>query len=143
MIIMFFFGYFLMCLIFLVWRFFYHILSKEFSRDYLIKDFFNIYNYVKEIILSNPIKMKFIVILIAIFIILATLPVQIEDIDFVDDFLSAIIFFLMVTVFAPKENPANKKFPVEIFGFSHSVVLMYCSAGDLVIETFSTDNFFS
>lgn len=142
MIIMFFFGYFLMCLIFLVWRFFYHILSKEFSRDYLIKDFFNIYNYVKEIILSNPTKMKFIVILIAIFIILATLPVQIEDMDFIDDFLSAIIFFLMVIVFAPKENSANKKFPVEIFGFCYSVVLMYCSAGDLVIETFSTDNFF-
>lgn len=135
-------GYFLMGLIFLILRFFYHIFSKKFSREYLIKDFFNVRDYCKKIILFNPKKMKIIVGLVAIFIFAMILPVHIEKIYLFDDFVSAIIYFLMMIIFAPKEEPENKKFPVEIFGFIYSIVLMYCSAGDFVIEFFSVNNFF-
>lgn len=135
-------GYFVMGLIFLVGRFFYHIFSKKFSRDYLMKDFFRLYAYVKRIILSNPVKMKIIAGLVAVFIAAMILPVKIENTDILDDLLSAPIYFLMMLIFAPKEDPENKKFPVEIFGFLYSVALMYCSAGDFIFEFFSTGNFF-
>lgn len=135
-------GYFVMGLAFLGLRFLYHIFVREFSRDNLIKDFSNLYAYAKEIILFNSTKIKIIVVLIAAFIIMQLLPVQIENMIMIDDFLSLIIFSMMVNIFAPKKNSANKKFPVEIFGFIYSIVLMYCSAGDLVIESFSADNFF-
>lgn len=132
-------GYFVMGMIFLILRFFHHIFYKKFSRDCLIQDSFSLYDYAKKIILSNPVKIKIIVGLVAIFIIL---PVQVENINIFDDFVSAIIFFLMVIIFAPKEDSENKNFPVEIFGFIYSIVLMYCSAGDFIIEFFSNNDFF-
>lgn len=134
-------GYFLMGLIFLGLRFFYHITKKNFVPA-IKKDFFNVRDYCKKIILFNPKKMKIIVGLVAIFIFAMILPVHIEKIYLFDDFVSAIIYFLMMIIFAPKEEPENKKFPVEIFGFIYSIVLMYCSAGDFVIEIFSVNNFF-
>ena len=139
-------GYFLMGLAFIILSFFHHIFSEKISPKYLFnatkKDFLNLLSYVAQVISSNPVKMKIVVVFVASFIVLTMLPNQVEEIDIVDDFVSLIIFFLMVIVFAPKENPSNKKFPVEIFGFIYSIVMMYCSAGDLVIEFFSTDDFF-
>ena len=142
MIILHMLGYFVMGLAFLGLRFFYHIFSKQFSRDYLIKDFFNLYSYVEKIILSNSAKMKIIAVFISLFLILTMLPVQIGNINILYDLIALMIFSLMVIIFAPKENSEDKKFPVEIFGFIYSIVLMYCSAGDLVIEIFSANNFF-
>lgn len=139
----FFLGYFVMGLIFLVLRFFYHV-SKKISPKILIhamkKDFLNLCAYARQIILSNPIKIKIVVGFIIIFIFAAI--IQIKNLIIFDDFVSVIIFLLMVIIFAPRDDPENKKFPVEIFGFIYSIVLMYCSAGDFVIEIFSANNFF-
>lgn len=139
--ILFILGYFVMGLLFLILRFFHHIFSKNFSRDILIKDFFSLYNYAKKIFLSHPVKIKIIVglIIISTFLVISN---QIENIIIFDDFVSTIIFFLMVIIFAPKDESENKKFPVEIFGFIYSIMLMYGSAGELLVEIFSTNDFF-
>lgn len=134
-------GYFVLGLTFLFCRSLYHIFSKNNLINELKKDFVNLYDYSRQIILSNPVKFKFIIGLITISTFLVMLN-QVENIDIFDDFVSMIIFFVMVIIFAPREDNKNKKFPVEIFGFIYSITMMYCSAGDLVIEIFSTNTFF-
>ena len=136
-------GYFIMELIFLVWRLFYHVLNKNKLIAALRNDLANLYDYDREIILSNPIKFKITVAIVVIFIILTMMPIQIEIIDLLDCILSAIIYFIMVIIYAPREDPTNKDFPVEIFGFIYSIVLMYASAGEFVVDFFETDNFFN
>ena len=135
-------GYFVMGLIFLVWRLFYHVLKKNKLIPALRDDLANLYAYDRQIILANPIKIKIIIALIAVFIILMMMPIQIEIINLVDCVLSATIYFIMVIIYAPREDPTNKEFPVEIFGFIYSIVLMYCSAGEFVVDFFETDNLF-
>ena len=135
-------GYFVMGLIFLVWRLFYHVLNKNKLMPALRNDLANLYDYDRQIILSNPIKFKIIAVIIIAFIILALIPLQNETIELVDCALSAIIYFIMVIIYAPRKDPTNREFPVEIFGFIYSIVLMYCSAGEFVIDFFETDNFF-
>lgn len=133
-------GYCLMGLIFLVLRFFYHILPKKSSRNNLIQatkdDFVILYAYAKKIVLSNPKKGKIIVVVMICLIILPIMPLQIEIEYILEDLFSTIMFFLLVVVFAPQENPSNKGFPVEIFGFIYSIIFMYYSAGVLVFDTF-------
>ena len=69
-------------------------------------------------------------------IILPLTPLQLE-IEFVaEDFLSLIMFFVLVVIFAPKEDPTERGFPVEIFGFIYSIIFMYYSAGVLVFDVF-------
>lgn len=46
------------------------------------------------------------------------------------------MFFVLVIVFAPQENPTEKGFPVEIFEFIYSIIFMYYSAGVLVFDMF-------
>ena len=133
-------GYFLMGLVFLILRFFYHILLKKGSRNNLVHavrdDLIILYAYAKQIVVSNPKKIKFIVVIMVFLIILPLTPLQIE-IEFVaEDFFSLIMFFLLVVIFAPKENPSDKGFPVEIFGFIYSIIFMFYSAGNLVFDTF-------
>ena len=54
------FGYFIMGLIFLVLRFFYHILPKKSSQNNLVRatkeDFVILYAYAKQIVVSNTKK---------------------------------------------------------------------------------------
>ena len=138
------FGYFLMGLIFLVLRFFYHILSKNRSQNYLVsavkEDLINLYAYAKQIVLSNPKKSKIIGVIMICLSILPMMPLRLE-IEFVaEDFLSTIMFFALVIVFAPQDNPKERGFPVEIFGFIYSVIFMYYSAGVLVFDTFYAIN---
>ena len=133
-------GYFVMGLIFLVLRFFYHILPQKSSRNNLVRairdDFINLYAYAKQIVVSNPKKIKFIIVIIVCLVILPMTPLQIEIEYIVEDFLSVIMFFVLVIIFAPQENPAERGFPVEIFGFIYSIIFMYYSAGVLVFDIF-------
>lgn len=135
-------GYFVMGLIFLVCRLFYHVLNKNKLIPALRNDLANLYTYDRQIILSNPIKFKIIAAIIIAVIISKLMPLQIETIELFDCAFSAIIYFIMVIIYAPREDPTNKEFPVEIFGFIYSIVLMYCSAGEFVVDFFETDNFF-
>lgn len=134
------FGYFLMCLIFLALRFFYHIFPKKTLKSnpiHAVKDDFVIlFAYVKQIIVSNPKKFKFVAALMIGLIILPLSPLPIEIEFIAEDFLSAIMFILLVIVFAPQDNPADRGFPVEIFGFIYSIIFMYYSAGVLVFDVF-------
>lgn len=132
-----------MGLMFLVWRLFCHILNKKKLLPALRDDLANLYAYDREIIVSNPIKIKIIVVIIACFIISLMMPIEEEIISLLDCGLSTIIYFLMVVIYAPHEDPTNKEFPVEIFGFIYSIVLMYCSAGEFVIDFFETNNSFN
>ena len=57
--------------------------------------------------------------------------------------MSVILYFLMVIIYAPQKNPSSKEFPIKIFGFVYSIVLMYYSAGEFVIEIFETNGVFN
>ena len=133
-------GYCLMGLIFLVLRFVYHVLPKKSLRKNFIhavkNDFIILYDYVKQIILSNQKKSKFIFVMMVCLTVLPMTPLQIEIEFVVEDFLAVIMFLVLVIIFAPQENPTEKGFPVEIFGFIYSIILMYYSAGVLVFDTF-------
>ena len=133
-------GYGLMGLIFLVLRFFYHILPKKNPRNNLIhaikEDLIILYSYAKKIVVSNPTKFKFIAMFTVCLMILPITPLQIEIEYILEDFFSTLMFFLLVIVFAPKKNPAERGFPVEIFGFIYSIIFMYYSAGVLVFDVF-------
>ena len=133
-----------MGLIFLVWRLFYHVWARNKLIPALKNDLAELYAYDREIIVSNPIKIKIIVAIIAcFFIVLAIMPLEEEIINLLDCVSSTIIYFLMVIIYAPQKNPASKEFPVEIFGFIYSIVLMYGSAGEFVVEFFGTGNYFN
>jgi len=139
-------GYFLMGLIFLILRFFYHILPKRNSRNNIIheiqNDFVILYNYIKQIIITNPKNFRFIVVTMIFLIILPmlSLPPKFEYAS--EDFLSMMLFLVFVIIFAPKDNPEDKSFPVEIFGFIYSIIFMYYSAGCLIIDIFFTTDLF-
>ena len=133
-------GYFFMGLIFPVLRFFYHILPKKSSCENLARavrdDLIILYAYAKQIVVSNPKKFKFIFALMICLSILPFTPLQIEIEYVAEDFLSLIMFFVLVIIFAPQENLSAKEFPVEIFGFIYSIIFMYYSAGVLVFDIF-------
>ena len=132
-------GYFLMGLLFLVLRFFHHILPKKNSPNNLIpavkNDCINLWAYVKQIILSNSKIFKVILGIIVIWsIFFPLLPIHIDIKDVISDALMAIVFLSLVIVFAPQENPEDKGFPVEIFGFIYSIIFMFYCSGLLVID---------
>ena len=136
-------GYFVMGMIFLVWRLFYHVLHKKNLIPALRNDLAELYAYGRQTILSNLIKFKIIAVIIMCLIILLLIPIQIEILSLFDCALSATIYFIMVIIYAPQENPTSREFPVEIFGFIYSIVLMYSSAGEFVIDFFETNNSFN
>ena len=96
-------GYFVIVLIFLILRFFYHILPKKSSHNNLIhavkSDFVDIYAYAKQIILSNPKKVQTIFVLTLVLIFFPLIPFQNEIMDVVEDILGAILCSLLVIVF--------------------------------------------
>ena len=136
-------GYFVMGLIYLIWRLFYHVLNKNKLIAALRNDLANLYAYDREIIVSNPIKFKIIGAIIVIFIISLLIPLEEEIFNLLDCFLSATAYFLLIIIYAPRKDPNNKEFPVEIFGFIYSIVLMYGCAGEFVVEFFETNGAFS
>ena len=133
-------GYFILCAIFLISRFFYHLFKKN-PVNSLKNDFINLINYLKNIFSNNHNKFKIIGGLIFILIIAAVL--QIKYLIIFDDFIASTIFFIMMIIFAPQNNSNQNKFPVEIFGFIYSIVLMYCSAGEFIVEICSANNLFN
>ena len=138
-------GYFFMMLMFLVFRFFYHIFNIKNSKNFFIQeikaDFLKLYAYVEKIISENPKKFKIIFAIIVGLILLPMSALDIEILNIFESSLSTIIFFLFAVVFAPQENPSQKEFPVEIFGFIYSVIFMFYSAGTFVVDTFYENNF--
>ena len=139
-------GYLIMGITFLILRFFYHVLPKKDSQDSLIQteknDFLNLYVYAKQIILSHPQRVKTIIVSIVALIVIPRIPYKVEILYVFYDAISTIMYVLLVTVFVPQEDASRKGFPVEIFGFSYSVIFMFYSAGSLVIDIFYYNNFF-
>ena len=134
------FGYCLMGMIFMILRFLHHILFRKSLQNNLVHavrdDFINLYSYAKQIVVSNPKKSKIIFLLMVCLTILPMTPLQIEIEFILEDFCSMIMFLILVIIFAPKEKPTEKGFPVEIFGFIYSIIFMYYSSGVLVFDTF-------
>ena len=139
-------GYLVMVLIFFILRFFYHILPKTGSKDNLPqaikKDFASLYVYVKQLVLSHPKIIKILLVIMAMFFVLPSLPLPMEISYAVYDALAMVMYLLLVIVFAPKGDAAHKGFPVEIFGFTYAIILMFYSAGALVFDIFFTNDFF-
>ena len=139
-------GYIVMGIIFLILRFFYHVLPRKGARDNLIQsvkqDWLHLFAYVKRILFFHRKIFKIIVAIIPFLIIIPLIPYKDEVIFTIDDFLGAIVFFLLVIVFAPQKDSSRQGFPVEIFGFTYSVVFMFYSAGALVFDIFYLNDFF-
>ena len=141
MMILFTLGYVLMGLIFLIVRLFYHILTKNRSQDDLVRairgDCISLYNYAKQIVVSNPKKAKIVAVIMVCLIILLVMPFRMElEYSTEESFLGTIMFTMFMIVFTPKDDPSNTGFPVEIFGFVYSVIFMFYSASYLVIDVF-------
>ena len=139
-------GYVVMALLFLIVRFFYHILPRKNARNNLLqevkKDLVSLYAYVQRIFLYHKKIVKVIAAIIPLLFVMSLIPYENEIIYMIDDGLAAIVFFLLVIVFAPKTDSARKGFPVEIFGFTYSVIFMFYSAGALVFDIFYVNDFF-
>lgn len=139
-------GYFLMGIIFLILRFFYHILPKKKSHENIIwaikKDLRNLFVYTKLIILSNPKLIKTILAIIVILFILPVIPYNLDILYAIYSVLSTVMYFLLAIVFTPREHSSDKGFPVEIFGFTYSVIFMFYSAGSLIVDVFYMNDFF-
>ena len=135
-----------MGLIFLILRFFYHLLPKKNSTENLIQaiknDFVNSYVYAKKLSSINPKKIKSLIAIIAALIVLPMLQLPLEIFDVLEDILSAIMFFIFIIIFSPPRDIDNQDFPFEIFGFTYAVIFMFYSAGTLVFDTFYTHNLF-
>lgn len=133
-------GYFFMCIIFIFCRFFYHLISNKNIISAVKNDFINVFDYSKQIIVSNPIKIKIIAIIAIFLIVMSFSPISYQNFVILDDFLSTIIYFVAVIIFLPNKN--FKKFPVEIFGFIYSIMLMYGGAGEFLVAIFLDYDFF-
>ena len=74
-------GYVLMGLIFLIFRVFYH-LTKTRSPDNLVQamrgDCISLYDYAKQIVISNPKKAKIVAVIMVCLMILLIMPFRIE-----------------------------------------------------------------
>lgn len=145
MMILFTLGYVLMGLIFLIVRLVYHVLTKTRSQDSLVRairgDCISLYDYAKQIVVSNPKKAKIVAVIMVCLIILLIMPFQMEmEYATEECFLSTIMFTMFLMAFTPKDDPSNTGFPVEIFGFIYSVFFMFYSASNHVYHK-SRDRF--
>ena len=132
-------GYFIMLLIFLIWRLIYHVFNKKESQNPICAlkiDFLRLFECAKQLFLSNK-KIFRVVIVIAI-ILGGVFILLVENFStyIFEEILSSIMFFLLAIVFLPQDNPIKKGFPTEILGFVYSVVFMFYSAGSLVFHAF-------
>lgn len=140
-------GYLLMGLIFLIVRLFYHISAKNRSQDNIVRairgDLISLYDYVKQIVVSNPKKSKIVAVIMVCLIILLIMPLRIE-IEYATEetFLSTILFTMFLIFFAPKEDSSNTGFPFEIFGFVYSIIFMFYSASNFVVDIFYANEAF-
>jgi len=134
-------GYVLMGLIFLIVRLVYRVLTKNISQDNIVSairaDCISLYDYAKQIVVSNPKKAKIVAVIMVFLIILLIMPFQMElEYSTEECFLGTIMFTMFLIVFTPKDDPSNTGFPVEIFGFIYSVFFMFYSASNFVIDIF-------
>ncbi len=134
-----------MGLIFLILRCFYHVFPKKNPHENLMQaiknDLVNFYAYAKKIILSNPKKMKILFAMMAAIIVLPILQLPLKIFDVVEDIFATIMCFILIIIFLPPQDSYHKDFPLEIFGFTYSVIFMFYSAGALVFDTFYTNDF--
>ena len=134
-------GYVLMGLIFLIFRLVYHVFTKNLSQDNIVsairEDCISLYDYAKQIVVSNPKKAKIVAVIMVCLIILLIMPFQME-IEYAteESFLGTVMFIMFLIVFTPKDDPSNTGFPVEIFGFIYSVFFMFYCASNFVIDVF-------
>lgn len=139
-------GYPAMLAIFLIFRFFYHILSKGFSHKILTRalkdDLTNLYADIKKLVWPKHQTFKIIIVMMVFLCIRQLLPPQNTLIGIAEYALSMIMFLLLAVVFLPPEIPSHRRFPMEIFGFIYSVIFMFYSGGSLVFATFDTVTFF-
>ena len=124
----------------LVFRFFNQVLPQKNLRHNLVQvlknDMTVVYDCAKEFILSHRKLVKAIFIIIAADMVLSILPIPMEIIDVVEDVMMAIMFCLLVIIFAPQEGSRRKGFPNEVFGFTYSVILMFYWLGVSVFDIF-------
>lgn len=73
------------------------------------------------------------------FLVLSLISYKVEIKSVIYDALDMVMYLLLVIVFAPKEDATQKRFPVEIFGFTYAVILMFYSAGAVVFDVFYTN----
>lgn len=75
-------GYVLMGLIFLIFRLVYHVFTKNLSQDNIVsairEDCISLYDYAKQIVVSNPKKAKIVAVIMVCLIILLIMPFQME-----------------------------------------------------------------
>ncbi len=133
-------GYVLMGLMFLIVRLFYH-LTKTRSPDNIVRaireDWISLYDYAKQIVVSNPKKAKIVAVIMVFLIIFLIMPFRMElEYSTEESFLGTIMFAMFIMVFTPKDDPSNTGFPVEIFGFIYSVFFMFYCASNFVIDLF-------
>ena len=135
-----------MVLIFLILRFFYHVLRKISTQDNFLqaikKDFVSLYVYTKQLILSHRKISKALLAIMTTFLVLSLISYKVEIKSLIYDALDMVMYLLLVIVFAPKEDATQERFPVEIFGFTYAVILMFYSAGSVVFDVFYTNDFF-
>ncbi|MBR3748036.1 MAG: hypothetical protein IKN27_13855 [Selenomonadaceae bacterium] len=138
-------GYFVMDLLYLVWRMVYRVLFQKSSPDPILaikSEFAKLYAHYRQIIMSNPVKIKIIAAIITCYFISTLMPLEFEIAYLIDYAASVAIYLLIVIIYAPKKNPLSKEFPIEIFGFIYSILMMYGCAGEFVITLFETNNSF-
>ena len=109
-------GYVLMGLIFLISRLVYRVFTKNLSQGNIISairgDWINLYDYAKQIVVSNPKKAKIVAVIMVCLIILLMMPFRIElGYETEECFLGTIMFTMFVMVFTPKDDPSNTGFP--------------------------------
>lgn len=134
-------GYVVMGLIFLISRLVYRVLTKNISQNNIVSairaDWISLYDYAKQIVVSNPKKAKIVAVIMVLLIILLIMPFRIElEYSTEESFLGTIMFAMFMIVFTPKDDPSNTGFPVEIFGFIYSVFFMFYCASNFVIDIF-------
>ena len=101
-----------------------------------------LYVYTKQLILSHRKISKALLAIMTTFLVLSLISYKVEITSVIYDALAMVMYLLLVIVFAPKEDVTQKRFPVEIFGFTYAVILMFYSAGSVVFDVFYTNDFF-
>lgn len=138
-------GYLVIALTLFIWHFFRHILPKARSQGNLLqvvkKDFVSLYVYAKQMIFSHSKIIKALLVIMATLLVIPLIPYKVEILYVIYDALETVMYLLLVIVFAPKEEKTQKGFPLEIFGFTYAVILMFYSAGALVFDIFYTNDF--
>ena len=131
----------------LVFRFFNHVLPQKRLHHNIFQVLKNdmpvVYACAKEFISSHRKLVKIVFIIVAADIILSIFTIPVEIMDSIDDILMAILFCLLVIIFAPQEGSNQKGFPYEVFGFTYSVILMFYWLGSSVVDIFYLNPFLS